>query len=51
LNIDFVEWKDWIYKNIDVEYTSEEYEVFKQELTKSWNQIKDINFWRELLEK
>ena len=32
LNIDFVEWKDWVYKNIDVDYTSEEYEVFKTEL-------------------
>ena len=51
LNIDFVEWKDWVYKNIDVDYTSEEYEVFKTELVESWNKIKDINFWKELLEK
>ena len=51
LNIDFVEWKDWVYKNIDVDYTSEEYEVFKTELVESWNKIKDINFWKALLEK
>jgi len=51
LNIDFVEWKDWVYKNIDIEYTLEEYEVFKEELIESWNKIKDVNFWKELLQK
>lgn len=49
--IDFVEWKNWQYKVIEVEYSEEEYEYFKNELRESWNKISNIEFWRELLKK
>ncbi len=51
LVIDFVEWKDWVYKKVIVEYSSEEYEDFKKELIDSWNKIKDIQFWKSILKK
>lgn len=51
LALDFVEWKDWEYKLIEVEYNEEEYEYFKNELREAWKQINDINFWKELLKK
>lgn len=51
LVIDFVEWKDWVYKKVIVEYTPEEYEEFKTELIDCWNKIKDINFWKDILKK
>jgi DNA helicase II / ATP-dependent DNA helicase PcrA len=49
LNIDFVEWKDWVYKNVVIDYSMEEYQDFKEELKEVRKQIKDINFWRDLL--
>ncbi len=47
--IDFVEWKDGNYKYVPLVYTEEEYEDFKKELVDAWNQINDIEFWKELL--
>jgi len=47
--IDFVEWKDWKYKYMEIEYTSEEYEFFKWELIDSRAKISDIDFWKKLL--
>ena len=32
LILDFVEWKDWEYKQVIVDYTNEEYEDFLVEL-------------------
>lgn len=49
LVIDFVEWKDWKYKKIEVDFEEDEYEEFKKELKESWQKIKDIEFWRKLL--
>jgi DNA helicase-2/ATP-dependent DNA helicase PcrA len=49
--IDFVEWKDSKYKYLEVEYTQEDYEEFKNELKNAWSKINDINFWKELLKK
>ena len=51
LAIDFVEWKDWNYKYIPVDYTNEEYEEFKILLTDSYNKMNDIDFWKKLLQK
>ena len=51
LAIDFVEWKDWNYKYIDVDYNSEDYEQFKEELRDSWKKINDIDFWKQVLSK
>ena len=51
LAIDFVEWKDSKYKYLEVEYTPEEYEEFKNELKNAWEKISDINFWKDLLKK
>lgn len=49
LAIDFVEWKDGIYKFVEVEYTPEEYEEFKEELRTSREKINDLEFWKEML--
>lgn len=51
LAIDFVEWKDWNYKYLSVDYTNEEFEEFKSLLTESYNKMTDINFWKKLLNK
>ena len=49
LALDFVEWRDWNYKYIEVPYTDEEYNFFLEELTTSWEKIKDIEYWKEIL--
>lgn len=49
LALDFVEWRDWEYKYIDVSYTSDDYEYFKNELLDSWEKISSIDFWKETL--
>jgi len=49
LAIDFVEWKDWVYKYLEVDYTDDEFEDFKNELLDSRKKIKDIEFWKGLL--
>ena len=58
LALDFVEWKDWnnswvssAYKYVEISYTPEEYEYFKNELLWAREKIKDIDFWKELLNK
>lgn len=49
LALDFVEGKDWDYKYIEVPYTPEEFEEFKNELLQSWNKISNIDYWKEIL--
>jgi hypothetical protein len=49
LAIDFVEWKNWKYKYLEIDYTSEDFEEFKTLVKDTWKQINDINFWREEL--
>ena len=51
LAIDFVEWKDWKYKYVEVDFSNEDFENFKNELIESWTKIKNIDFWKELLKK
>lgn len=51
LALDFVEWKNWVYKYVEVEYSSEEYEDFKNEVRNAWNKMNDMEFWREVLLK
>jgi len=51
LAIDFVEWKDWKYKLLEVDIEKEEYEEFKNEVLDSWEKISDIKFWKEVLGK
>ena len=51
LALDFVEWKDWVYKLVEVEYSEDEYEYFKNELRESREKINNIDFWKELLKK
>lgn len=51
LALDFVEGKDWVYKYVEVDYSDEEYNEFKEELKDAWNKINDIEFWREVLLK
>lgn len=49
LAIDFVEWKDWIYKYVEVDFSDEEYKEFKEELLQSRKKINDIEFWKNIL--
>ncbi len=49
LAIDFVEWKDWNYRFLEVDYTKEDYEEFKNIVENTWKQINNINFWKNLL--
>ncbi len=49
LAIDFVEWKDWIYKYIEVDYTQEDYEELKKLIKETRKQMNDMEFWKELL--
>ena len=49
--LDFVEWKDWNYKYIELEITDEEYKEFKEELLSARNKIINIEFWKKLLNK
>lgn len=51
LAIDFVEWRDWVYKLVELDYTEEEYEYFKNELIDARSKISNIEFWREILGK
>jgi folate-dependent tRNA-U54 methylase TrmFO/GidA len=47
--LDFVEGRDGEYKYIEVPYTQEEYEYFKQELLTAWSQISSREFWKDIL--
>ncbi len=51
LIIDFVEWKDGIYKTIEVEYTPEEFQEFQETIREVWEKINDRDFWKEILKK
>lgn len=51
LMLDFVEWKEGNYKIVQVDYTTEEFEDFKEQLKQVWSQISDIDFWKALLKK
>jgi hypothetical protein len=51
LALDFVEWKNWEYKYVWVDYNREDFEEFKILLKDSWEKINDINFWKEILKK
>ncbi len=47
--IDFVEWKDWKYKSVEIKISDEEYSDFKLEILDIWNKINDMDFWRDTL--
>lgn len=49
LALDFIEWKDDKYKYVSVEYSEEELEELKQTIKEVYNQMTDINFWKQLL--
>lgn len=51
LALDFVEGRDGEYKYIEVPYTPEEYEYFKNELKIAWEQISSREFWKNILQK
>jgi len=50
LAIDFVEWKNWKYEYVELDCSNEEYESFKEELRNRWENMKDINFWKNILD-
>lgn len=49
LELDFCEWKKWNYKRVEVEFSDEEYQEFKNLVSETYKKITDINFWREYL--
>ncbi|MDP5039032.1 MAG: PD-(D/E)XK nuclease family protein, partial [Candidatus Gracilibacteria bacterium] len=49
LVLDFIEGKDGEYKYVEVPYTEEEFEYFKNELISSWEKISNIEYWKEIL--
>ncbi len=51
LAIDFVEWKDGKYKQVEIQPTQEEYNEFLEEIKTARAQISDIEFWKEILTK
>lgn len=51
LALDFVEWKNWEYKYVEIDFHDEDMENLKVEILNSWQKIKDINFWKNLLKK
>ncbi len=50
LILDFVEWKDWNYRTVVVDYTKEDYEEFKNLVKDSWEKISNLDFWKKVLE-
>jgi hypothetical protein len=51
LALDFVEWRDWIYKYVEVDYEALDLESLKKEIADSWTKIKDLEFWKKVLKK
>jgi hypothetical protein len=51
LALDFVEGRDGEYKYIEVPYSPEDYEYFKNELKTAWKQISSREFWKNILKK
>ncbi len=49
LELDFCEWKKWNYKRVEVEFSDEEYQEFKELVSQTYKQMTDINFWKEYL--
>ena len=49
LFIDFVEGREWKYKIEDIEFSDDEYTDFKNLLKESWEKIRSIEFWKELV--
>ncbi len=49
LALDFVEWKNWEYKYLAVDYNKEDYEEFKKLVKDSWEKINNLDFWEEVL--
>ena len=49
LAIEFVEWKNWKYSTVYLDYTEEDIEILKNEIIESWKKINDINFWKDIL--
>lgn len=51
LALDFVEWRDWVYKYVEVDYENDDLESLKREIVDSWSKITNLDFWREILLK
>lgn len=49
LSIDFVEWKDNKYNFLEIDYSNEDYEEFKNLVKETWKKINDIEFWEDFL--
>ncbi|MCP4523499.1 MAG: ATP-dependent helicase [Candidatus Gracilibacteria bacterium] len=49
LALDFVEGKKGNYKYVSVEVSEDDFIMFTDTLSGAWNQINDINFWKDLL--
>lgn len=51
LELDFCEGKNGKYKRVEVEFSDEEYESFKNLVKESYKQMSNIEFWKEYLKK
>ena len=51
LALDFVEWKDGQYKYLAIHIDQQDYAEFKELVKHSWEQMNNMNFWREVLGK
>lgn len=49
--LDFVEWKNDEYKIVEVDFSNEDYQEFKELVKDTRSKISDINFWKEFLLK
>lgn len=49
--LDFVEWKNDEYKIVEVDFSDEDYQEFKELVKDTRSKISDINFWKEFLIK
>ncbi len=50
MSLDFVEWKNDEYKKVDVIFSDEDYEEFKELVLETRDKISSINYWKEILE-
>jgi hypothetical protein len=49
LELDFCEWKQGKYKKIEIDFSNEEYDTFKNLVEKTYTQMTNISFWKDYL--
>ncbi len=49
LALDFVEWRNWKYKYLQISIDKNDYEDFKELVRDSWQKINSLDFWKDVL--